>query len=37
MKVILKIVNMKEKEYIFGKMEGDMKVIGKIIKKKEKE
>ena len=37
MKVILKIVNMKEKEYIFVNFEGDMKVIGKIIKKKEKE
>ena len=37
MKVILKMVKEKEKEYIILIMEIDMKVIGKMIKKKEKE
>ena len=37
MKVILKMIRLKEKEYIIGIMVIDMKVILKIIKEKEKE
>ena len=37
MKVILKMVKEKEKEYSILTMVPDMKVIGKMIKKKEKE
>ncbi len=33
----LKIIKDKEEEYIFGKMEVNMMVYGKMIKKKEKE
>ena len=37
MRVILGMVNLKEKEYIMVAMVIDMKAIGKMIKKKEKE